>query len=236
MPSEEPAARALPPDDLLRACLRGEDAAWRLFLERYGDLMYSVPLRMGVRRSDAEEIFQTTLVAIYQRLGTLKDPGRLVNWISEIARRKTLYYLRKRSREVSESEEGLPDTADQAPLALQAMESLEASQVVHESLLGLAPRCREMIVALYLSDPPMSYKALAERYHIAIGTVGPTRAHCLKALRAALVARGYREPAAMGRRRGSGRNPPADSAADSPADSPASSPPDSPLDSDPDSL
>jgi RNA polymerase sigma factor (sigma-70 family) len=210
MPSEQP-ARALPPDDLLRACLRGEDAAWRLFLERYGDLMYSVPLKMGVRRSDAEEIFQTTLVAIYQRLGTLKDPARLVNWISEIARRQTLYYLRKRSREVAESEEGLPDTADRAPLALQSMESLEASQVVHEALLGLAPRCRELIVALYLTDPPSSYKALAQRYGIAIGTVGPTRAHCLKALRAALAARGYREPAAPRRGRAGARNPPPDS-------------------------
>ncbi len=197
---------ALSLDNLLRACVRGEDVAWRLFLERYGDLIYSIPLKMGVRRSDAEEIFQNAVVAIYQRLSTLRDPARIVNWVSEIARRQTLYYLRKRSREVAKPADGLPQSADRAPLAAEVLESLEASQAVREALLDLSPRCRDLLTALYLTDEAPSYKALAATYGIAIGTVGPTRAHCLKALRAALAGRGYREEGPGGGGRG-GRNP-----------------------------
>lgn len=199
--SRDEPGRALAPDDLLRACLRGEDAAWRIFLERYGDLIYSVPLKMGVRRSDAEEIFQNALLAIYRRLGTLRDPGRIVNWVSEIARRQTLYYLRKRTHEAAEPAEGLPEMVDEAPLPQEALESLEASQVIREGLLDLSPRCRDLLTALYLADAAPSYKEIAERYGIAIGTVGPTRAHCLKALRAALVERGYREETAPRRQK-----------------------------------
>ena len=198
-------ARDRSAEDLVRACARGEDAAWRLFLDRYGDLIYSVPLKMGVSRSDAEEVFQSSVLAMYQRLGTLRDANRLVAWICELARRQTLYYLRKRSRETLEEDESFGERPDSSPRVDEAILSLEESQLVREALSGLGPRCRELLTLLYLTDPVLAYKELAESLDIPIGSIGPTRARCLKSLRAGLAARGYTEGAEEGRDQGRSR-------------------------------
>ncbi len=193
-PSELPprAARAtIEPEDLIRACIRGEDSAWRLFLERYGDLIFSVPLKMGLSHSDAEEVFQVTVLALVERLGTLNDPRRIVAWICEVTRRQTLYYLRKRSRESFGDDEAFDAATDASPGAHEAFESLEASQVVHEALAKISSRCRDLLTALYLSDPAPAYKQIAESLEIPIGSIGPTRARCLKALQGHLTTTGY---------------------------------------------
>ncbi|MFN0149172.1 MAG: RNA polymerase sigma factor [bacterium] len=185
------ASTAAEAEDLIRSCLRGEDSAWRLFLERYGDLVFSVPLKMGLPHSDAEEVFQITVLALVERLGTLNDPRRIVAWICEVARRQTLYYLRKRSRESLGEDEAFDAAADASPGAHEAFESLEASQVVRDALAKISPRCRDLLTALYLADPAPAYKEIAESLEIPMGSIGPTRARCLKSLQTLLASTGY---------------------------------------------
>jgi RNA polymerase sigma factor (sigma-70 family) len=174
-------------EDLLRACVRGEDPAWRLFLERYGDLISSVPLTMGATRADAEEIFQNTVPAIVERLGTLRDPARIVAWICEIARRQTLYDFRKRRREALGEDDALISEPDPTAGSDALLESLQAGQLIKNSLLSIQSRCRDLSKSLYLDDPTPAYKEIAASLGIPIGSIGPTRARCLKALREALA-------------------------------------------------
>jgi len=185
------ARTSIDPEDLIRACIRGEDSAWRRFLERYGDLIFSVPLKMGLSHSDAEEVFQVTVLALFERLGTLNDPRRIVAWICEVTRRQTLYYLRKRKRESFGDDDAFDTAADASPGAHETFESLQSSQVVHDALAEISPRCRDLLTALYLADPAPAYKEIAESLEIPIGSIGPTRARCLKALQGHLAAMGY---------------------------------------------
>lgn len=182
-------ATPLSRDDLLRSCLRGDDAAWRLFLERYGDLIYSVALRTGASHSDAEEVFQNAVLAIYESIGRLKDPEKIVPWIAGLTRRQALFYFRKRSREVAEPADGLPESADPAPLPEEALTSLERGQILRDALGDLRARCRDLLTSLYLADPAPSYDEVAERLGIPVGSIGPTRARCLEGLRVALETR-----------------------------------------------
>src|SRR5262245_58275463 len=178
-------------EDLLRACLLGDNTAWRLFLERYGNLIYSCSVKMGVSRSDAEEVFQRSVLAILRKLETLRDPERIIPWITEIVRRQTLYFLRSRVREIPYGGNGPLESADPAPLAGEALQSLEASQLIREVLVEMDPRCRKLLQTLYMTDPVPAYKEIADNLGMPIGSVGPTRIRCLKRLRRALVARGY---------------------------------------------
>jgi RNA polymerase sigma factor (sigma-70 family) len=179
-------------EDLLRGCLRGEDRAWRFFLERYGRLITTVILRSGASMSDAEEVYQNTVQAIFQGLGRLQDSGKIVPWIAAIARRQTYFFLRSRSRETTETTDAMADFRDPAPLATEEMESLERSQTVLEALTSLRPRCRDLLTALYLDESEASYKSIEKTLGVPYGSIGPTRARCLDALREALIARGYR--------------------------------------------
>jgi DNA-directed RNA polymerase specialized sigma24 family protein len=53
------------------------------------------------------------------------------------------------------------------------------------------------LTALYLDESEASYKEVEKTLGVPYGSIGPTRARCLDALREALIARGYRsgEPA-----------------------------------------
>lgn len=180
-------------EDLLRGCLRGEDRAWRLFLERYGRLITTVILRGGASLSDADEVYQNTVQAIFQGLGRLHDPERIVSWIAGIARRQTYFFLRSRSRQTIEPVETMAEFLDPAPLPADELESLQRSQILLEALTSLRPRCRDLLTALYLDEGgEASYKSIEKTLGVPYGSIGPTRARCLDALREALIAQGYR--------------------------------------------
>jgi RNA polymerase sigma factor (sigma-70 family) len=175
-------------DEVIRGCLRGEEGAWRAFLGQFGPLITTVATRAGAKPSDVEEIFQSAVLAIYERLGTLREPDRIVPWIATIARRTTIRYLAGRSRETSGSAK-LSDRIDEAPLAEDEIALLQRDQLLWESLADLGPRCRTILEGLYVMEPPVSYERLAEHLEIPLGSVGPTRARCLQTLRALLVSR-----------------------------------------------
>jgi hypothetical protein len=46
--------------------------------------------------------------------------------------------------------------------------------------------CRTLLTGLF-SDPPRSYRDLAAELHLAVGTLGATRARCLRRLRLRLL-------------------------------------------------
>lgn len=181
------------PGELIRACLAGDESAWSAFVDRYGDLMYTVALRTGAARDAADDVFSASLLAVYEKLGSLRDREKIVPWLAEVVRRQTLYYLRKRRPEVATGEEGVPDVEDRSPLPDEVMASLERGQLLRDALAGLRPRCRELLTALYLADPlPTSYQEIADELGIPVGSIGPTRARCLAALGEQLQAQGYR--------------------------------------------
>ncbi len=177
-----------PLDELIVACCAGDDAAWREFLARYGDLLYSVALRTGVSPTDAEEVFQGCVLAVYTNLHTLRAPEKLVPWLAHLARRQTLYYLRKRRFEVPRDPlaPGADGLADPDPLPGELLEALQRGQWLREGLRQLRPRCQNLLHALYLDDPPLGYQEIVARWGIPLGSIGPTRARCLQALREAL--------------------------------------------------
>ncbi len=179
-------------EDLVAACLDGQNAAWGEFLRRYGNLLYSSILKSGCAYGDADEVFQLTVVALYEKLGTLRDVSRLVPWLVSVSRRQALYYMRKRRPEVTLDD---PDTGsevvDVTALASDVLEALQRGQLLHEALDDIRPRCRDLLRALYIADPPLAYQDVVEQLGIPIGSIGPTRARCLESLRAALELRGY---------------------------------------------
>jgi RNA polymerase sigma factor (sigma-70 family) len=59
-----------------------------------------------------------------------------------------------------------------------------ANRAVHEALLGLTPRQRQVLVLRYWLD--LDQQAIAETLGIAVGTVKATTHHAMTALRAAL--------------------------------------------------
>jgi DNA-directed RNA polymerase specialized sigma24 family protein len=66
------------------------------------------------------------------------------------------------------------------------LERWEIVEWLTEGLEQLRPRCRDLLMALYFEPGSPSYEQIAERLSIPVGSIGPTRARCLTALRQAL--------------------------------------------------
>lgn len=176
--------------DLIRRCRQGSRGAWQQVLNRYERLVYSVPLRYGLSRDDAADISQITFTILIQSMDGLADDSRLGSWLVTVARRHTWRLLERSRRErATEHLEGA-DVAENAVLLgksdADSIEHWELSEWLEEGLSKIGERCRELLLALYFQPERSSYAEVAARLDMPIGSIGPSRARCLKSLRRVL--------------------------------------------------
>lgn len=176
---------------LVRECLRGREEAWEALVEKYRNLVFSIPLKFGLSNEDAADIFQSVWVDLLHDLPTLRQPKALGGWLIRVTVRRCVRFRRGQSRlgwEDADAE--LAAVADESiPGAM--LEELEREQVLRESILELSPRCQRLIGALFFAQPPQSYQQIAADLGLAIGSIGFVRGRCLEQLRRRLEERGF---------------------------------------------
>jgi RNA polymerase sigma factor (sigma-70 family) len=188
--------------DLIQRCRQGSMGAWQQLLNRYEGLVYSIPLRYGLSRDDAADVAQLTFTILIQSLDKLSEDSRLGPWLATVARRHTWRLMERNRRErPNERLEGTQIAESALVLGKSDAESIEhweLSEWLAGGLSKLGEPCRELLVALYFqeeeeersssssSSSSSSYAEVAERLGMPIGSIGPTRARCLKRLRRVL--------------------------------------------------
>jgi len=169
---------------LVGGCLDGDAAAWEALVRRYRRLVYSVPLKMGLKAEDADEVFQETFQVLLRKLTSVRDRERIGLWLGVTARRKALDLLTRgpRVHELT-GMPGAPGAGASEPMPDEALIRLERQERVRQAVERLPERCRRLLAGLYFEDPPLSYRQLAARLKVPAGSLGPTRMRCLEALR-----------------------------------------------------
>jgi len=173
------------PVELVAACRKGDHEAWDVLLEEYGRLIWSVALRAGASDSMAEEVFQRTWVAVVEGMGRLREPRRLVSWIASVARHQTYqaFAEARRGRRAGSLEDELGESELAVPPSVEEeLEKAEAAAAVRDAAARLTGRCRELVELLFLRDPPADYREISALTGMPVGSIGPTRARCLKRL------------------------------------------------------
>ncbi|HET6977080.1 MAG TPA: sigma-70 family RNA polymerase sigma factor [Pyrinomonadaceae bacterium] len=178
----------MPPTDreLLNACREGDESSWEVLVDRYQRLIYAIPRRAGLSEDQASEVFQEVFATLLQKLNDITDPDRLHAWLVTTARRKTWRLLsRERLRRTSSTDEDdrddeLAAVADTAPLPDETLVRLEEQHRIRAALHALDERCRKLLTLLYYRPEPPSYAEIATAFGTSEGSIGPTRARCLK--------------------------------------------------------
>ena len=182
-------------DELLAACVRGEQAAWDALVERYSALIYSIPLKYGLPEADAADVFQAVCITLLEKLGSVRDPRGLPAWIITTTTRQCWALLRQRSRDSSRTTGDLAledEPPDPDLLPEEELLALERQQQVRTALHQLPVNCRRLLEALFSDDArQVSYQELAEDLGVPLNSLGPTRARCLGKMRKLLDAGGY---------------------------------------------
>ena len=178
--------------DLIAGCMRRDEGAWRELIVRYRRLIYSIPV--AYRVADADEIFQTVAVKLYENLSNLKNRESLAAWISTTTRRECIATKKKQDLSVSLEDKPTENAVEDPPDVVQALFDIECEHVLLVALERLDAICRALLHAFYIEDPTPSYKEMAARTGRPIGSLGPTRGRCLGKLREHYVDLGGETP------------------------------------------
>ena len=178
---------------LVRACLDGDERAWAALIDKYENLIFSIPLKFGASRADAADMLQAVCLELFSELPRLRQSAALRGWLTTVTAHKASRWKQRRVRraeqELTEFDENRLEMT--APIAPELIEQAEREQLVRDAVTALSSRCREIIRLLFYEQPPVPYKDLAERLGLATGSIGFIRGRCLASLQRALEKAGF---------------------------------------------
>lgn len=172
------------------AAAGGDKAAWQVLVERFSGLVWSITRAYRLGSADAADAFQTTWLRLAEHIDRIEHPERVGAWLATAARRECLQSIRASARMTPvddmtrfESPTAAGNPPEEAVLAAEAeRERSDRAAALWRALERLSVRCRELLRVLMASPPP-SYTEVAEALGLPVGSIGPTRARCLRRLR-----------------------------------------------------
>ena len=180
-----------PDEELVAACRAGDETAWAVLVEKYRNLVYSVPVRYRLTPQDTADIFQAVWTDLLAELPTLRSPAALRSWLMKVAAHKCYHHKRRMRRvESIADEDKLIDLSD-PPGFPELAQQLEKEQMLREALLEMPPRCRRIVQMLFFDQPPRPYRDVAAELDLAEGSIGFIRGRCLQKLRRRLEEIGF---------------------------------------------
>jgi len=176
--------------DLVTAALRGDKASWEALVYRYSGLVWSVARGYRLGSADSADVFQTTWLRLVEHLGRISDPGQVGAWLATTARHEALRIACGVTRAVPADDVTLvalghvdEHSPERAALEAEQAQLDEARAADLWRALGeLSARCRELL-RLLVASPQPSYLEVAAALDMPVGSIGPTRARCLRRLR-----------------------------------------------------
>jgi RNA polymerase sigma factor (sigma-70 family) len=191
-PKASPAAKPFRPDEVLvRECLLGREEAWSDLVDKYKNLIFSIPVKYGLPAEDAADIFQAVCFTVLQELADLREPKALAAWLIRLTARKCIRWKRERQAFSGAAiDDGSLTEAEHLPERF--VQELEREQMLREAIADLTPECARLIDLLFFATPPLSYEEVARSLGFAKGSVGATRMRCLEKLRSHLEKKGFR--------------------------------------------
>ena len=79
--------------ELVSACLSGDEQAWSELIDRYSRLIFSIPLRQGLTREEAGDVYQAVCLDLVSELPKLRDPQALPAWGTRASRRASTAWV-----------------------------------------------------------------------------------------------------------------------------------------------
>jgi RNA polymerase sigma factor (sigma-70 family) len=166
--------------DLVAGCKRGEQEAWDELVNRFSRYVFAISTQAyGLRKHDAEDVFQEVFARAYERLDELRDEGAIRPWIGTLTRRLCIDRLRASAHEHLDEEPIDLREADRE--SEERMQQIDESLEIHDLLKTLPEHCGEILDRFFAQDE--SYAKIGEEMGLAPGTVASRISRCLGRLR-----------------------------------------------------
>jgi RNA polymerase sigma factor (sigma-70 family) len=178
---------------LVAECRKGSEQAWAALIEKYKNLVYSIPIKLGMY-DDAADIFQAVCLDLLSDLPRLREPRALPKWLMQTCYRRCMQHRQKRDKYVPFADDNAaerPDNDEQSALPEDLVVQLEKEQGLRDAMSQLSPRCERMVRMLFFESPPRPYQEIARELDLATGSIGFIRGRCLTQLKKKLEKMGF---------------------------------------------
>ena len=163
---------------IIQSVLKGNADAFALLLERYGNKVYGLVMRLLADEGEAEDAAQETFLQAYTHLHEYKGKANFGSWLFRIAYNTSLMRLRRRKNVQLPIEDYMADSIsdDEADAALAEMTE-QRIHLLEEALKRLPPNDRTLITLFYYEERPM--RDIAYVLDITVNNVA-TRLHRIR--------------------------------------------------------
>lgn len=141
--------------ELVDRLKKGDEAAFREAVDRYGERILNFIYQMIGDRAAAEDLAQDVFVKLYMKAGRIRQASALSTWLYTTARNAAINYLRHRG--VVQRVTPIPPRDPATPPA--AAESTELRQVIEDAIARIEEPFREALVLCVLQG--LSYNEAA---------------------------------------------------------------------------
>jgi RNA polymerase sigma-70 factor (ECF subfamily) len=162
--------------DLVARCRNGDPDAWNALVERFARYVSAIATQaFRLPAHDAEDVFQTVFMRVFERLDTLRSDDAIRPWVGQLTRNCCLDVIRASGRvvPVEEVDERVAD---------DTIARLDEAMAVRDGLAHLGPECQEILDRFFARDE--SYRTIGEALDIPAGTIASRISRCLGRLRA----------------------------------------------------
>jgi RNA polymerase sigma-70 factor, ECF subfamily len=150
----------------IRKAKKGDIGSYQEIYEVFSRRILNFIFRMVNSLEEAEDLTQETFVAVYQKLGTLKDDSRFEPWLFRIAR--NYVYQRYRTRSpltvsidaLDENGQAVTQLVDARKNPDEAFQAIELEDVVANVIADLPEKYKEVFVLSVLHH--LSYQQIAD--------------------------------------------------------------------------
>ena len=73
------------------------EQAWNLLLDRYKNLIYSIPIRYGLPPQDAADIFQAVCLDLFNELSRVREAEAIQGWLIRVTTHKCYHWKKQQS-------------------------------------------------------------------------------------------------------------------------------------------
>jgi len=179
--------------DLFADWRRGEARAMDDLVRLMTPALWHVVRAYGLERTLAEDVVQSTWLALMRSHDTIADERAVSAWLTITARREAWRASKQGRRTDAIADEVLepmlpPEESTEARVAAS-----DESERLWAAVRTLTERCQRLLRVVAFDDRP-DYAVIAADLSMPVGSIGPTRQRCLAKLRSALVSTGFSAP------------------------------------------
>lgn len=125
--------------EIIARILSGEEQLFARIVERYSAFVWALCSSYVRNPSDCEDVTQEVFVQCYRRLDTLRNPRAFGSWLSQLARRHCLMWLRTSARRAQRLAR-YEDAAGARDPAVDSASENQAREELHAGLLSAIDR------------------------------------------------------------------------------------------------